>query len=158
MVSWDFTKQENLMPADNDTPKTEYHLGLNADHARVIAAALDMYTRIGLGQLETILEHPGVFARLGGGTTARPDAEYLIGQLKARLFGFAPNANHGIRNPAVVDVARQAYDIRCVIRHRLAWDRAGNPPERDWSTMLGVDFDDPSHLGDLPLVTMEKTE
>lgn len=135
---------------------SEYSLGLTTVQAQLTSAALDMYTRIGLGQLENILEHPAIFAKLSAEN--RADAEWLVHRLKYLLFGFEPNASHGITNLAVDDKARQAYDIRCVIRHRLAWDKAGNPPNRDFQTMFGVDYDPPTHLGGQPLATMQRIE
>ena len=47
-----------------------------------------------------------------------------------------------------------SWDIYQVARYRLSWDAAGNPPKRDFSNMMGVNYDDPLKRGDEPLMAI----
>lgn len=118
---------------------------LTAEQARVLAAALELYARIGMGQIEHLLEEirfSGLVTRPDGAPVPAKDierAEALVYQVKQVLTQFAPNTSKGIAGPATPRVAQIAYEMYKAIRHRLAWDR--NPQGG-----LGVDFDDPHAL------------
>jgi hypothetical protein len=123
-----------------------YSLTLDEQSAGLLMRALDLYARIGIGQLETLYDHPAVRQeRLGKPFSFSMNALLLIGLLKDDLFGLSPPAARSIVADDVVPDAKQAYDIMSVIRHRLAWDKAGNPPERD-RNMTTIEFDAPSHV------------
>ncbi len=119
----------------------------------------DFYSRIGIGQLEILKEHPVVFTKLMEGTRAQgsmSDADGPILFLKNILFGFGEGASHGIYNPEVPDAMRQAWDITKVIRHHLAMESVGWPANRDYKTMFGVNFDPPDQAStEQPLPTMK---
>lgn len=130
----------------------DYRLTASREQVGLIASALDMDSRLALGQLERILEHPVVNLKVTGDN--RKQAEYHLHQLKAILFGFPPNASHGIHHTEVPDRARQAYDIQTVLRHRLAWDQ--HNAEANGSKPFGVYFNEPQQIGQLPLPTIEQ--
>lgn len=132
----------------------EYQLTLNAEQIRVCAMALDLFSRIGAGQLESIVEHPEIMNRIMDDRADVSDvveARALFAEAKRLLFGYGPGQATAIRSPEIDDVARVAWDIYQVIRHRESWDKAGNPKERDWSTMVGVNFDEPRQSSEQPL-------
>lgn len=78
-----------------------------------------------------------------------------IGQTDDLRF-WKPKANIGMHDTC--DEGQLAWDLYQVIRHRLAWDRAGNPPVRDWKTMMTVDFDEPLKIGPEPLAGIKHEE
>ncbi len=57
-----------------------------------------------------------------------------------------------------------SWDIYQVVRHRLSWDRAiaeglikeGQP--RDWKTMMTVNYDEPLHRSEEPLMRIERAK
>lgn len=134
----------------------QHVLHMQTQHAGLAVQALDLYSRIGIGQLEMLMESPSV--RTGLTDAQRAEAEWLINRLKLVLFGLPEHASYSIVNERTAPAAKRAWDLRNVIRHRLAMDRAGNPTERDFRTMLTVDFDTPEQLSDLPLATISSTD
>lgn len=119
----------------------EIILTVPRDVAQAIDSALEFYARMGLGQLGFLVEEAraGVFKNREG---REPDleqleeAELLVEPLKMALFGFTPNASHGIFSDKISDVFRKVWGAHKALRRRLAWDK--NP-----SGGLGVAFDEP---------------
>ena len=122
--------------------------------------ALDLFSRIQIGQLEEILS----MARMGSiphrderDVLARieeiEEAEPLLHEVKRLLTGHSPNASFGIFGEKTPESAMVAYEIQRSIRHRLAWDRQ---PEGG----MGVDFDDPDSLRSTgqPLAVLKRTQ
>lgn len=98
----------------------QYTLTLNEQQAEVLCQALDLFTRIGLGQFENVID---VFDRGAKRSVEdREAARRFIEDAKYAL-GFTANASFGLRNERVEDVFRVAYDVNQVVQHRLAWDR-----------------------------------
>jgi hypothetical protein len=129
----------------SNTPKKTYTLTLSEEHAQIVVKALDLYSRIGIGQFENILEvYDQGFVVTG---ELRDTARGCINRVKL-IFGHPENGSHGIHNPKVNDDFRVAYDIQQVLRHRLAFDR--NPKGG-----ITVDFDTPRAISDLPLPTIQ---
>lgn len=140
---------------------SKYTLTLNEEQAQIISKALDMYSRIGIGQLETVIDHPEIIKRIFDGSAqveSFPSARNLMYPAKKILFGYDTNASAGIYSREVLDCNRVAWDIKKVIDHRISWDKAGNPPERNWSTMMGVSYDDPSQSSEIPLPEFKKVD
>lgn len=106
----------------------DLHLTLPAQTARIVVDALDMYSRIGLGQLDEIVSM-GRFGLLTNAKGEKPsvddldDAEQHLARAKHALFGYAPNASHGIFSDKVAERFRTAWSVLKALRHRLAWDR-----------------------------------
>lgn len=123
---------------------------LNEAQMRVIADALELYTRIRLGQIEEVIE-PWLFAKRGDSFDQTPElldfARYQIGLAKQALTGFTPTASWGIGAEEVPNAARVAIDVRDVIKNFLAWERK---PEGGHT----VDFHKPMHWGSEPLPTV----
>ena len=91
-------------------------LKVSEEQARVLRDACEMYARMGKGQLGFIAEHPSL-----------PRAASCIG-MGLRSAEYALKASV-LANEDAVPTCR-AWDLYQVIRGRLAWDEAGNPPER----------------------------
>ena len=122
------------------------------DHqADVICAALDVWARIGTGELTTLLGHPDISRRLvtDQGVT-NEDVRRVLEHLKTAVFDLKPNAYFGIRSTDITEGNRIAFDLMQVIRHHLAWTRAGNPETR-MPEMYSVSYDDPIHTSSEPL-------
>lgn len=122
----------------------KYNIVVDEAQARILVAALDLYARIGIGQFTEIVRVYNYEWK-----TPIPMVDRLVDAMDAakRIVGFGPGGSYGIHSPDVHDVFRRAFDIQCVIRHRLAFDRT---PEGGF----GVDFDEPRQIGELPLPTI----
>ena len=136
-----------------------YQLKVSEEQAQVIADALELYARVGMGQLAHITEHPDIRSRIFKNTEI--SLEILRGvfeMVKQTVFNLPVNCYHSLGCPEISDKNRVAYDLVQVIRHRLAWDRAGNPPERDYRTMYGVIYDTPMHFAKEPLSKIDRLD
>lgn len=138
---------------------SKYNLTINEQQAKVIADALELYSRVGMGQLEAVADHPDIQKRVYKSSTLTfPDARDLFKPAKQTIFGYSENGSYGITNFEINDCNRVAYDMVKVIMHRLSWDHAGNPPERDWKTMLGWHYDTPYANSVQPLAIMQRVQ
>lgn len=123
---------------------------LPATTAQIVVDALDLYSRVGLGQFDEItsLARFGLLKNAKGESPSDDDieeAEVHLKQAKRTLFGFEPSASHGIFSPKLNSRFKDAWTVLKAVRHRLAWDR--NPeggiqvsydePMRD-ETAMGV--------------------
>jgi hypothetical protein len=142
-----------------------YLLRLTEAQAQTLVAACDLYSRIGIGQFEEVarLASMGVLThkdKADGATADDVDAaESALMTAKQQLTGLPSNASFGIHNDKVRPTFKLAWDLQQVIRHRLSWDRRGNPAKREWSgpdSMMGVNFDEPHASAEHPLAKMEK--
>lgn len=97
----------------------KYQMELTEEQADIVVRALDLYTRIGIGQFDKMLE---VFTGLGSGPR-NPASESYINTVKEWETGQPPNGSFGIHSSVVRNEFRQAFDICQVVRHRLAHDR-----------------------------------
>ena len=100
-----------------------YELSISEKQARVMVDALDLFSRIGIGQLREVLRHPQYERVILRDNESYKYCERLLDQIKKLLTGFGPSASYGIACPEVHDDSNIAYDLLQVIRHRLAWDR-----------------------------------
>jgi hypothetical protein len=124
--------------------ESKYTLTLNEDQARILIRALDLYSRIGIGQFEEVAQVYDRGLKLDLPTRDRIRVGLNIAKAEA---GHPVNGSYGIHNAKVDDEFRVAYDLQKVVRHRLAWDRQ---PQGG----LGVDFDTPDQSGSQPLATI----
>lgn len=114
----------------------KYSLEVTEEHLQVLINALDLYTRVGIGQFEEVAR---VYMGLGN---SNRQLEYYLTAAKVSV-GHPKNGSFGIHNPNVRDEFRQAFDIKQVIRHRLAWDRSPQGGS-------GIDFFEPDNIGNIP--------
>ena len=108
-------------------------LELTDKHASVLIAALDCYSRLQMGQLWALAEAIATAKGMNGAPL--PDAwqirEQYTDELTLRLFGYPPNASHGICSQHVPESAKVAYDLQCVIRADIA-KREQHPSSSVW--------------------------
>jgi len=126
---------------------TDYTLTLNEEHRKVLQDALDMYSRVLMGQWEIVAEKLQETQQLEA-----KKAHLLRDNLdaaKQQLLGFGNGASHGIHNPNVKDEARVAYDLVQVLRHE-AWKRQEHP------SRMSVDSYEPHQSSrEVPLAEIE---
>ncbi len=126
--------------------KKTYTLNMSEEQAQILVRALDLYSRIGIGQFEEILDvYDPLHKRVP--VEARDAARRLLNSVKA-VYGHPANGSNGIHSPEVRDEFRAAYDIQQVVRHRLAFDRH---PEGGFQ----VNFDEPRQISQLPLPSIK---
>lgn len=119
-------------------------LTLTPEQARVVQDALDVYTRITLGQFEKLTElmRSGVVSRAGTPDTPRAlptienieFCEALLKQVKSEL-GFPSNGSHGIGHAHVHLSGARAYEVHKVLARTLAEMTNPNP------SFKGVNYD-----------------
>jgi hypothetical protein len=122
-----------------------YTLTMSEEQAQIVVRALDLYSRIGIGQFEEILRVYDPCCTLT--SMMRDEARTHINCVKL-AYGHPENGSHGIHNPKVRDDFRVAYDVQQVIRNRIAFDKN---PEGGFQ----VDFDTPRAISQLPLPTIK---
>ncbi|MBU2792719.1 hypothetical protein HAQ01_04690 [Acidithiobacillus thiooxidans] len=126
----------NTEPAD---PKV--HLTLTIPQARAMVAALDIFMRLGLGQVSMVAEmvaDGSISIKVGSLEIPESDVIHNVAVLCngiRRELGFQPGESYGVGNRAVSDKAHRAYEIEKVIKKALAMHDNPNP------TFRGVDYD-----------------
>lgn len=124
-----------------------YNLELNKEHSNLLVRALDLYSRVLMGQyeeVENIIRWYSVNKEDFPKEGLDKLRDCLIEGKKA--MGHPSNGSHGIHSDKIHDDARKCYDIQQVIRHIVAWGEMGKDPnkdERDFKEMFGVSFDTP---------------
>lgn len=131
-----------------------YTLKLTETQCRVVQAALDLYYRIGMGQLQEVAR---VAEPAPNHDWQKDDRCHRVMSavrvLKNELLGWPnPGTNYGIMAKELPDDFRVACDIHDVIRQRLALDglKPGGKPG------FGVAFDPVRQKGKEPLATIKK--
>lgn len=129
----------------------EYLLKISKHQAEVISLALDVLSRIGLGQFDIAISDAMKerFWGMEGKDFNRDEVQHHFNELKRILTGHPPNGSYGISNEEVNDKYRVAYDIHQVIRNRLAWDEK---PEGD---PIKISFQDPMQWSKEHLPTIQ---
>ena len=131
----------------------KYSLTVTKEQTQVMQTALEFFSRIKAGQLQEL------WYTCSNGNADREHFEQIMRQMKLCLFPDIPlNASYGVgwsteNSDGSGDIA---WDLNQVIRHRLSWDNVGNPSQRDWKTMIGVNFDEPMKFGKEPLAEIER--
>ncbi len=80
---------------------------------RLISEALDIYTRLALGQIDAMKGPAAPIIR------DWPKFYEMVDVFKEEAFDLAPGASFGIYQKNVSERARVAYDMHQVIRHEL---------------------------------------
>lgn len=125
---------------------TQYQLTLNDEQVQMLLRALDVYSWIGCGQFERILE------LFRDDPRRREECsiqwETLFRLFKQQLLSLEGNASYSICSPEVSVDYRLAWDILQVIRHHIAWEEQ---PEGGHF----VQFDPPMNTSGIPFCTIE---
>ena len=117
----------------------KYNLTVTEEQAGVLADALDLFARIGIGQFEEILQVYDPAAKLP--LEVREGIRALLDATK-EVAGHPRSGSYGIHNSKVPDRFRVAYDMKQVVQHRVAWDR--NPKGG-----IQVQYDEPDRTSEL---------
>ncbi len=135
---------------------TNYTLTLTNKHLAIIQEALNLYFRLGLGQVNDLNLH------IEENTATRVTSTELCGIEDALYVLDKRLAGCGITN--ATDRVRDACFIHDVIRHKLAWHDAiergitDSYDNRIWPEMFQVWFDKPTNYGTLPAIEINKVE
>lgn len=123
---------------------TKYRLELTEEQCGVMNTALELYFRLGMGQLSELAWH---FAPIED----RDRVEVLLREMKRLMYPkLDHNAYYSISSHEIDDTFRVACDIRDVVRYQLAGDR--DPSRKTWS----VDHNKPMHMSKEPLPKIER--
>lgn len=106
-------------------------LEINKPQAHLIIQALDLYSRIGIGQFKTIIDHPTFMSR--DRCDRSDELEILLTKARNILIGkeMPKNASYGIRHKDVHRSSGEAYDMLQIIRHEI-WK---NDPNRNMAVV-----------------------
>ena len=141
---------------------------INDEQAYVIIEALDLFSRVLIGQAEEAgsvmnkysvnMLDSEVVGDVGKQYTqhkpdkhaynAHHDFSDAIRSLKHNLLGIHSSGSYGIHSCEVHDNARIAYDVQQVLRNHLAWK---HHTEGSFGGTMGVSFDKPYQTSKLPL-------
>lgn len=133
--------EDALAQAREQVQDSRILLSLPARQAHLVRESLEHFSRIGMGQIEYVLEagQMGVLKRYDGtpvGWEHLEPARDKLQRFKGLFTGYASNAAHGIHSPRVKSVFQTAWSLSQALRHRLAWDQ--NP-----AGSLGTWHDEP---------------
>lgn len=123
------------------TTYPKVRLTLTIPQARAVVEALDIYMRLGLGQVHMVSEMvadgsiPIKADHLGNPEMdAIHNVAALCNEIRREL-GFQPGESYGVGNRVVSDKAHRAYEIEKVVKKALAMHDGPN------QTFRGVDHD-----------------
>jgi len=102
----------------NVSDERKYNITVTETQAELLVCALDLYSRIGIGQFEEVASVYDPARKLENW-----DSIHTLLLAAKEEAGHPRNGSHGIMNPKVRDVFRAAYDLQQVIRHKVAWSR-----------------------------------
>jgi hypothetical protein len=143
-----------------------YTLTITEAQAQALSSACEFLSRIQLGQWREItdwlpLQKPIDYTELH-------QDEKIIGAILSKhmienIDGGASSL--GIGHPDLPKNNGVLYDLHCVIRKKLAWERAveqgiieSEDSPRKWPEMMQVCYDDPMKWGDEPLAKMDRVK
>jgi hypothetical protein len=119
-----------------------FNIKVSAKQADIIVRALDLYSRVQMGQLKDVAYV----------ATEKLNSELAqeLKRLEPLITGLPHNAYHGIFSPQIPQRAKIAWDIQQAIRHKVSWTLF---PEGG----ITVNFDTPIKCSDetLPTITSE---
>lgn len=128
-------------------PDFHVTMTMNKDTFYVLQEALELYIRLGMGQLDELawfwLTHKwgacGESLRGQDPNLDRKTIEEALNALYMPIYGIrGPGTSYGIANPSISDVFRVACDARDALRYQVAWFKQ---PEGGFT----VDFGEPMH-------------
>jgi hypothetical protein len=146
----------------------QYTLTLTEKQAQTLLQALDIYSRLRMGQWRDAFEALPVDSKAEGFCWS--DWHDFLSETGEKLSRFLLmnvdgwSSHLGIFNKHTPEDSRTAWDILQVIRHRLAWERAVRQgivqsldSPRNWTggDMMGVHYDIPMQSGVEPLPKIE---
>lgn len=129
-----------------------YTITVTTEQAAVLSDACELLSRIRIGQIWAALDR---LPMPEGQWSVPHDVRDAVESLLSPVVGFnMRNSSLGIRNERVGPSGKIAFYLHQMIRHRLSWDQAVADgtikvgERRDFSKMMGVNFDEPMPYGD----------
>lgn len=101
-------------------PLRKYVLELSETQAQAMVAALESFTRLGMGQYSAAMELSIPFTKFPG---YNRELEACYRQIKSIIHGLTGSEYYSISSSELPESVKVAHDIFQVVRHRLAWDR-----------------------------------
>lgn len=93
-------------------------LRMDVEQAEIVSRALELYSRLGMGQLEIVLSEELTRWSLLDREKLAAFNEHVNGM--KQLLGHASHGSYGIYNVDVPWICREAYDIHQVVRNTIA--------------------------------------
>ena len=121
-----------------------YQCGFSPEQLRVILQALDIYSRIGQGQLWPIAD---LF--IGNDQVDLTKLREILRSAGPLITELAPNSYFGINSKEVDEIYKMAYDMQQVLRNAQSWNES---PTGGWT----ANFDEPMQYAEHEL--MKKPE
>lgn len=142
--------------------RKRYRLTLDERQAAVLNEALELLSRVTMGQLEAVIDSLRYrddkrIDRLANKWEILDIARRLSDIQKAMLFNQPANGSHGIHHPDVPEVARIAWDLHKVVRHEL-WKNREVLPGEDYRAMCVDAYPADQSAKDQPLAQCERIE
>lgn len=106
-------------------------LTLNRDDTNILVKALDLYSRLGIGQIEEVKE----LFRDTMPIENMDDAMKFLQEAKFLMTGIRGNGSHGIGNPAVGSRYQRAYEIRGALQYAVATNDPSTPSYSVWKQL-----------------------
>ena len=143
-----------------------YTLTITEEQARALQYATDVLQRVQLGQWREIVDWLPIQKPIDYNELHQD--QRIIGAILSKhmidnIDGGASSL--GIGHPDLPKENGVLYDLHCVIRKKLAWERAveqgiieSEDSERKWPEMMQVCYDDPMKWGSEPLAVMERID
>jgi hypothetical protein len=143
-----------------------YTLTITEEQAKALQYATDLLQRVQLGQWEEMvdwlpLKRPTDYNLLH--EDRREIGKMLSRHMVDGVDGYGSSL--GVGHPSLPACNGVLYDLHCVIRKKLAWERAveegvieSEDSGRKWPEMMQVCYDDPMKWGEEPLAKMERVQ
>ena len=142
-----------------------YQLSLTKEQICVVMKAMEVFARLGIGQFHDAMESLPIDSER---SNKWHEALLSIGEILERHTTCSVNgwtSSLSIGSDKTHRNAKIAWEVYQVIRHRLAWEQAVERKftpsldgPRDWQTMMGCQYDSPSHISDTPLAILQSSE
>lgn len=132
-------------------PPKKFTIELNEEQMRVMEDALNIYSRLGLGQLCIVAEFldTAFYDKCKEKGINHWDMRQLWTDVWAKtIFGFSPGASYGIGHPEVPERCTVAYEMQKCIQNELSKDQ----------TEYSVWKNKPLKYSSEPLITVTEVE
>jgi hypothetical protein len=137
----------------------KYKVELTERQLATLSSAAELVARLGIGQYRDAFNWLPIQSDISW-SDYHADVD-AIGDIISKYT----SSDLGVSNPDTSSTSKIAWDLYQSFRRELAWDRAvddgiiesRNSP-RDWSKMMGVNYDEPYNTSGEPLAIVEKAE
>ncbi len=96
------------------------NLRISEDQIKIIISALDLYSRLGIGQFEEAIHVSCDLLDKSGSVAWDIYHSPEFAAMKEKITGFPPNANHSICSHKVTQIVKEAYSIEKQLQKAVA--------------------------------------